>query len=201
MPSPVAHGMAGMAIYAAAALPSLDASDRPIASAVWRDRRRVAGLIALAWACDVDYLFGLPWLQPNRFHQAGTHSILFVLAVAAAVHWAARSRWGEPWWGGIPFAVLLAALGSHLVMDIVTEDASLPRGIPPFWPWGIRVYSPWHLFPRPYKSSAQELFSLHNVRVVMVEIAVMTPVLVLCAVYGVRKLRARQGARKGDRAS
>jgi hypothetical protein len=100
----------------------------------------IGGLAAIA--ADFDFIPGILIGNPGRFHHAQSHSVTFaVLAgiVAGLVATQSRLRWA-----------LLVGLGyaSHLILDFLTFDDSVPQGIPILWPFVRGVFqSPITLFP------------------------------------------------------
>jgi membrane-bound metal-dependent hydrolase YbcI (DUF457 family) len=99
------------------------------------------GCVLLSNAPDIDYLFGIPVGNFNAYHQYGTHTFGFVLALVLGSWWLWNRR--EP---GLPRAhlLLLAAIGfSHLLIDLVTGDTGAPFGILAMWPFSAqRIYWP-----------------------------------------------------------
>lgn len=169
MPSPLAHALAGAAVYAVLAP---EPRPRP-------DWRAWAAAAVAGAAADLDFVPGLLAGDPSRFHHGATHSVaatlLFVLLIAPF----------SSALGSIPRrgAILGAAYGSHLLLDYLTVDTTPPRGIPLFWPLSDAAYiSPVLLFTDLHHGRSWAAFlNWHNAGAVLVEALVLgIPVLVLC---------------------
>ncbi|MBQ7251263.1 MAG: metal-dependent hydrolase [Kiritimatiellae bacterium] len=152
-------------------LPEPDAADR-------LPRRETLRLLAVAafLAClpDWDYLPGLLVGELNRYHQLFTHSLAFcAVASAVAARALRRTRLRPP--------AVAAIVFSHLLLDLLTEDARPPVGIPLLWPFSDRPFQIAPLFPRWEKLSVvQALTSPANLRPVAVELATGVAILLLC---------------------
>ena len=157
MPTPLGHGLAGVATGWAVA-------------GVARENRRalvtqMAILAGLAMAADLDLLFGA--------HSGPTHS-LGAAAIAGIV--AAIARW--------PIARTRLTIGlaaflawaTHPLMDALAPDTSAPYGVMAFWPFstnyyltGLSVFMPiWR-----YPISARAI--THDILAVAREILILTP--------------------------
>jgi len=157
MASPIAHSLAGAAVYWA----SLK-SPTPLDE--WRQHARPLALFAiLANLPDLDFIPG--WLlkgNPNAYHHGWTHSFVFVTAAALLISWVIKFRAtkaaNRTWF--------LAATGSHLLIDYFTGPA-LGRiasyGMPLLWPFSeTRFSSPVSLVVGPEHHDLQHLFGWHN---------------------------------------
>jgi inner membrane protein len=179
MPSPVAHALAGAALYA-----GLTPRDATLGD--WRPW----ALAALAGvAADLDFLPGLLVGDPSRYHHGATHSLL-----AALVFTLLAARLASPFLGppGRRTAILGAAYLSHLALDWVTVDRTVPRGIPLLWPAsGAAFLAPVQLFTDIHHGVGWHAFvNWHNAGAVLSEaVLVGGPVAVFCA------LRLRRPAR------
>ena len=126
MPTPLAHGLAGLMVHV---LSARDAEEL-------RDRWRLGVTVGAAVLPDVDLLFR--FVDGRNHHDAETHSIGFALiaaAVAAVAFSLLRRR--------RPLAVALAVfLGwiSHLVLDYLNVDTSPPIGLMALWPFSDGYY-------------------------------------------------------------
>jgi membrane-bound metal-dependent hydrolase YbcI (DUF457 family) len=121
MPSPVAHGLAGLIVHA---LVSRDEAER-------RDPWRIGVTVGAALLPDVDLLF--QFIDGRNHHDNETHSLGF--ALLAAVTGAAvfrLLRWKRPLL--LALAVGLA-WGSHLVLDYLNVDTHPPIGLLALWPF------------------------------------------------------------------
>jgi membrane-bound metal-dependent hydrolase YbcI (DUF457 family) len=163
MPSPVGHIIAGAATaWVTQAWPG---PSRPRRAAL--GPAILLACASLALAPDADLVLAS--------HRTVTHSIGAVLAagfVAAAV---ARRR-GWPVAGSV--AMTMAAVGSHLVLDWLGRDSSVPIGIMALWPFGTDYYSSGlNLFmdvSRRYWLFDE--FVVHNAKAAAREVAVIGPV-------------------------
>ncbi len=183
MPSPVAHALAGVAVYAALAPGAGPRRDR----APW-------GLAALAGvAADLDFLPGLLVGDPSRWHHWASHSVAAAAVFTLlAVPLTGRAL-GSP---GRRAAILAAAYASHLVLDWLTVDRTVPRGIPLLWPLSDAVFlAPVLVFTDIHHGASWQAFvNWHNVRAMATEaVGVGVPVALLCAV------RLRRAGRRGFR--
>lgn len=138
------------------------------------DFRRHAGLGALAAiVADLDFIPGAILGDPARFHHAISHSLLFVGVaglVAVCLAREARGRWA---------LIGAAAYGSHLLLDFVTLDDSVPQGIPLFWPFSSQAYqSPVSLLPN-VEHVGGHLLGGHNILLVLMEIVLFGSPLLL----------------------
>jgi len=136
----------------------------------------------LSCAPDIDYAFGMPEGDFNRYHQLYSHTFGWVFAVAAVVY--AFWRHYDPSVTWRFFVFLLALCASHLAADVLTEDASYPYGIMALWPfYKGRLISPLSLFPRWAKENWGALADLRNLRPLFVELLLTLPLLALVLAY------------------
>ena len=191
MPSPVGHLLAGVTTaWVAEALPSLrhrfDAN-RPSASASAPAMTPLVLMCAaLALAPDIDILF--------FSHRAGTHSVGALGLVVAVTALAAK-------WRGWPLlATTLAcgtAFGSHICLDWLGHDSSLPAGVMALWPFSDAYYiSGIDLFAdvsRRYWKPEEFIFK--NARSIGLELAILVPVAVLVWFLRTRTRRPGHGLR------
>jgi inner membrane protein len=178
MPLPLAHSLAGVAVWA-----TLDRSSD------LRPAGRLALAVVIANAPDLDLVPGVLLGDPNRFHHGFTHSLLTAVAVGVALGWAARCRVPPALarafpGGGIGTAILVAALwSSHVVLDMLTHDASSPMGVLALWPLSDARFHLVDIFERADKvagpASAVEfvrsLLSAHNARALLREGLILGP--------------------------
>ena len=172
MPSPVGHALGGLALgWLASGQARID---RPIVAAVL-----FAGLGAVP---DVDILV-------EGTHRLYTHSIAavaFVAALAALIP-------GRPL--GLSrgrFAVACAlAYGSHLLLDWMGDDRSVPIGIRALWPFTDTYFqSPLKWFPPVERRYWLPGFWTANLRAIGWEVLVLAPVAAGALWLG-RRARAR----------
>ena len=186
MASPIGHGLVGVAIGRFGERPS--GPEGPLLLAV---------CAAFAIAPDLDFLPGIAVGQPALYHQGASHSLLAALAasgIAARLLWRGNAGWHRAW------ALLLAAYGSHLLLDGLGPDGRPPIGMPLFWPVSDATFlSPWTLLPG-IDHAAQtstgvgewlgNVLSWRNVWALTIELALATPLLLLAELR-----RRRSGAR------
>ncbi|MBI4486726.1 MAG: metal-dependent hydrolase [Acidobacteria bacterium] len=156
MPSPIGHLVAGVAVAW-----TLD----PRA-----DRRLIATAAVLAALPDID--LALPFQ-----HRTFTHSIVAVVAVTIIAAVVTRRVTNWPIWRVA--AICGIAYGSHLLLDWLSADLSLPRGLQMLWPFSDRFYmSEWLVFAL---TERRDIFSMpsivRNVRAVGQELAILGPIL------------------------
>lgn len=166
MASPVFHGLAGAGLaYALAGDAGLP---------LFASLRKVAGLLAagavLACLPDVDYLPGMVRGYLNTTHQQATHSVAWVLLVSAGL-WLVGRAWKPAWFGRRAAAFLVILIGSHLAVDLVTEDRLAPYGIPLAAPFSDRpVAAPFAWLPAWDKTALTDLGSPGNFRALGIEL-------------------------------
>ncbi|MEO5742327.1 MAG: metal-dependent hydrolase [Vicinamibacterales bacterium] len=173
MPTPMGHAIAGLA----AAFIVESAARRPHLS---------PGLLiasaAVAVAPDLDLLIGS--------HRTYTHSLGAVFIVGAASWFLARSR--------VPgamraAAILTAAYGSHLILDWMGKDTSIPPGLTIAWPFSSAYYvSGWNLFgevSRRYWLPRE--FVLGNLQALAWEMMVLVPLFLIAWVIWSKRTLAR----------
>ena len=177
MPSPVAHSLIGLAIGLIRFLPRYRRWNELAAQlrVLWRP---LLFCILLANAPDLDYFFGLFRGNANYYHQTVTHTLVWIGVLALAV-WAygwlreRRASWLSP-------GFLLALLGSHLLADWLTVDCSPPIGLMLAWPFSDHFYhAAFAFFPPPAKQTLADLWSLHNLCLVLVETAITLPLVII----------------------
>jgi membrane-bound metal-dependent hydrolase YbcI (DUF457 family) len=179
MPSPLGHVLGGvLTAWLADLVPPAAAPRAASAGAPWFERvgDGLTLTCAVLAACpDVDLLF-------DR-HRMGTHSIGAVLLVAGAT--AIISAWR-----GRPVRRLTltcaAAYGSHLLLDWMAIDNTIPRGVPLWWPFDHRYYiSGWDLFRHTERRAIFSSMAMKiNVLAVLQEMLILMPP--LAAVWLIR---------------
>jgi len=165
MPSPVGHVLAGVAaawIVQAAPGPSrsrrLAARGVPLACAL------------LAVAPDADIVLAT--------HRAVSHSVGAVGVIVALA--AAVARW-RGWPLLATMAAAAAAFGSHMLLDWLGQDTSLPQGIMALWPFSDQYFvSGLDVFARISRRYwLPEQFIVGNAWAVAREVLILGPVAVL----------------------
>ena len=166
MSTPIGHSLAGISIYFL--------SGSRFSSPGWK-----VLFLCVVVAClpDVDFLPGFFAGNINCFHHKGTHSLFFALVVSSGVWFALRKSNGIKW-GFLAFMLIL----SHLVIDYVAIDRTAPFGMPLLWPFsGEYFYFKYAFLPEVLReSSVASIFNRHNLRTVIVELAIFLPIALLC---------------------
>jgi len=109
------------------------------------------GAVVASGIPDVDVVFPLLGLS-KRYHRNATHSLLFAALVTTTAFAATRMFELKP--GTSVELAWIAALLSHLLLDVVTTGPTLGRlgwGIPLLWPFSTRrfhVRRPWFVGDR-----------------------------------------------------
>ncbi len=175
MPSPLGHALAGAAAGLLVGGPGgLDR--RP--STIWRRGGAFGILGALP---DVDLVF--------RAHSGPTHSIGAAMILGAAVWLIARAcSWREPL--RLAIACMLA-YGSHVLLDWLANDTTVPIGIMALWPFSREHFqSSIHLFMGISRYYSQGWpFVAQNTLAIGRELAILTPVLAMVVALRVRRSR------------
>lgn len=186
MASPIGHSLLGLSVALGA---------RPAGTWLWPCL--ALGVVA-ANLPDLDFLPGLLIGDANRFHQGPSHSL------AAAALFGGLVYLGTRWAGGpaVRLAVVgVLAYGSHLLMDLMTEDKRAPFGIPLFWPASSEHHmATWQIFGGVKHGVPGEslpvvlgqIFSLANLQTIAVELVVLTPVVLVTWLLGRWPLKERQ---------
>ncbi len=118
---------------------------------------------------DFDIIVGLLLFGKKGvdYHQLYTHNFLFVFIITTLTYYLSKKD------KKITLFVFLALL-SHLFLDLIVIDKKPPIGISPFFPFYMKTYNI-PLLLGVNKSSLKALFSLHNLKAVIIEIIVLTP--------------------------
>jgi hypothetical protein len=181
MPTPIGHMLAGALICQSAA----KKSERILIY--------LFPLLFFALLPDIDFLFGFPVGNPNRYHHLFTHSLIFVTAVGLAGGWI-FSHFPQK---SLLYssAIFLAAGISHLLLDCLALDRRPPFGCPLLWPFSNRFFiSPVVLFSDVSRISDSKLFfasllNPHNLRTIAIETGVLAPLWAIVWIFK-RKKRA-----------
>lgn len=174
MSSPIGHSLAGYTVY------EIEGGNR---NKFWQ----IILYAFIANAPDLDVLPGLLIGKPNIYHHGISHSIgvgiIFSLLLASAL------SFGKPHLLPKLFILYFILYGSHLLLDFFSYDGRPPIGIPVFWP----VTSKYYISPVPFLPSVSHsnldhasinqfligIFSLHNLKVITIEILVISPILIV----------------------
>ena len=167
MPTPVAHALAGTAVYFA----SRRREDLWLFPAV------------VVSACFADLDFGLNFLTGENYHHYFTHSLGFASLFSLGTYVAARlAKRPEP--GRDTLLVAIAYL-THMGLDLFSRDTSRPYGMELLWPFSERfVIAPLPLFDDIHRGTLAKLLSLHNWLAVGREILIVGPVAFLAWRFG-----------------
>lgn len=180
MPLPLGHSLMGYTLA--------EGSRIKLSRNVWMN---IFIFALLANLPDIDYLPGYLEGFPNRYHHHEIHSLGFA-ALMGLVGGLVYLRMAGKFWAC--FLPIFFAVSSHLLLDLVTEDFSDPRGMMLLWPLNSEFYDcSWKIFKAVSKSNHSadffiSLFTLHNVRVVLIELIIMVPLAL--AVTFIRRHRA-----------
>ncbi|HXW04656.1 MAG TPA: metal-dependent hydrolase [Vicinamibacterales bacterium] len=170
MPSPVGHGLAGLAAgWLVRGAPHSLVAGRP---AWWRDAL-LYGLLGML--PDIDLLFGA--------HSGPTHGIGAAL-VAVAVAWAAGAAAGGASGERVRLALACGcAYGSHILLDWLGTDTSAPIGIMALWPLSRQYYdSGLHVFMAVSRRYWQGgVFWRQNLVALVRELLILVPLLAITA--------------------
>ena len=194
MPSPVGHGLAGLAIALA--------GDRSAGAITFRralTKPTTLVCVALATLPDADLLI-------PGFHRRATHSIAATIAVTivaiVVTGWVNRSRQSSVVSRqSIAWRVVFlcaAAHASHILTDWLGADLSEPAGIQALWPWSDRFFmSGWNLFPQIER---RQIFSINSMLInlnALIWELLLTGSLVLVAWWAGRAGGAGKAGRAG----
>lgn len=178
MPTPIGHGLAGLAVANAGRGRTL----RPTPALF-------LGAAFLACLPDADLALGFLIGDPDRFHHGPAHSLAFaaVIAVVTAVlSWRLET-------GRLRLAfIAFAAVASHGFLDML-RTADTPRaGVQYLWPLSQDFMNlPWHILYHAPELDAftPSVAALYLVRNAVAEIVIVGPFLALTVLW--RKFRRR----------
>jgi membrane-bound metal-dependent hydrolase YbcI (DUF457 family) len=184
MPTPLTHALGGLA----AAF---------LVDSVWRRPVLTPALLAAsaaaAMAPDLDLLTGS--------HRTYTHS-LGAIFIVGIVSWLVVQRRVPS--ASRAAAIVMAAYGSHLLLDWMGKDTSMPPGFTALWPFSNDYFvSGWNVFgevSRRYWLPRE--FVLWNLQALAWEMIVIGPVVVVAWVFwSTRTLQTKNEERKTSSAS
>jgi membrane-bound metal-dependent hydrolase YbcI (DUF457 family) len=137
MPSPIGHALAGLATGWVSQ--AIAARRRQYDLRSHDDVGLLVACVIAAVAADVDILFDS--------HRTYTHSVGAVIIVGAVVWGMTRlkahsgGRTGKEGLRPLLVAVTIAtAYGTHVLLDLLGQDATPPRGLTALWPFSSRFY-------------------------------------------------------------
>ena len=162
MATPVGHALAGV-------LAGQAATWRKPLLGPWKDIILFAVLGVLA---DLDFIPGILEGQHDKYHHGVTHSLGAAVAmglIMAMVGWKSGRAWR---WGLMGFAVYF----SHVLLDAIGQDTSIPYGVPLWWPLSDKyVMAEWAFFLDIRRTPLTWPVIKHNLVAVALEIAVLGP--------------------------
>jgi inner membrane protein len=170
MPSPIGHAIAGVAGFV------VMRAHVPQHQLCWF----FVGAIGMACLPDADVAPGLLFYgNPTVFHHQAAHSLTaagLIAALTAMIAWWFELEAGQ-WslWAG-------SVYGSHVVLDLLVDDPTLPRGEQLLWPFSsYYVIAPVTPLPRfdyfdPVEGVLRSLFSVHNLLAIAQEILLLSPI-------------------------
>ena len=192
MPLPLAHSLAGVAVFK-----GLDADGTLVA---WR---RLLLAVIIANVADLDLIPGIIAGEPDRFHHVGfSHSAVFAivgglavgaLAAAAGTRWPVVSRRLSAVTGTALMVGLL--LLSHVVLDAFNQDFRPPAGVPMWWPFStghVQSY-PWFVDVAKLRGKGSpldfvaSLLTVHNLYALLWEFLTLAPIVALVAWWRARR--------------
>jgi membrane-bound metal-dependent hydrolase YbcI (DUF457 family) len=177
MPSPLGHGLVGLAVHAVTAR---DAGE------LW-DVRRATLVTGAALAPDLDLLFR--FVDGRNHHQAETHSIGAALIAGLVVGLVAGlAGWARP---AALAAVVTAGWLTHPLLDYFGNDTHPPIGIMALWPFDRGYFkSPWIVFMDIGRTLDWRTVR-HNVVAVTWELIALTPLLAAAGAFVRRRYRGQ----------
>ena len=179
MPTPVGHTIIGAALGCGVLMPR--GRWKAGLQALWEQRAGFLVIVFMANLPDIDYLPGVLMGSINVFHHWYTHTLGWIAVVSLAV-WILWRKTHRAGWS--VFALLFAALASHLAVDLFSADHSVPYGIMALWPFTDTFYiSPEPLFWSLRKGTWNDVFQWYNVQAALYEAAVLLPVLAGVLLY------------------
>jgi membrane-bound metal-dependent hydrolase YbcI (DUF457 family) len=181
MPSPVGHSLGALAAMIAIEPSIIVSRYKPI---VILGTAFIVGTLA-----DADFLVAHYTTVPYLRHHYFSHSIPFAI-LFTTVCWIILKlvKFHDSKKGA---ALLGAAYGSHLFLDYFAQDGSKPYGIPLLWPFTDQHFiAPFDIFFSIHRGEFVDLFSWHNFFAILIEIAVLAPIVVLMFLLANSRLKA-----------
>jgi len=146
----------------------------------------------LAAAPDLD--LAVPHALIDHFHRTATHSLtavalVFIVSLVVTGKVTAGS-------GRLRQALVFSgAWGTHLLMDWLGADPSVPSGIQLFWPFSPDFYmSGVTIFPAIERNIQRSHFLVQNATAAVVEVAVGVPLVLLANWVSARRARPAEEA-------
>ncbi len=178
MASPVGHSLIGLACF-------FGGLKKPVTLGnLIADRERIVAFVLLANLPDAD--FAISWLltgNPNKYHSAGTHTLLFAASVGMVLGYFFRITpcrlKNTLIFGGV--------VGSHAAVDFLTGPVlgwHRSYGVPWLMPFmSERLTSPFTLLVGPRHGTLDHLLSAHNWGWALYEVALFLPILFLVSYW------------------
>jgi membrane-bound metal-dependent hydrolase YbcI (DUF457 family) len=181
MPTPVGHTLGALAAMIAIEPSIISSRCKPI---VILGTAFIVGTLA-----DADFLVAHYTTAPYLRHHYFSHSIPFAILFTVLCWIILKiAKFHDPKKGA---ALLGTAYGSHLFLDYFAHDGSKPYGIPLLWPFSDRHFiAPVDVFFSIHRGEFSDLFSWHNFFAVLIEIAVLAPIVVLMFLIANSRLKA-----------
>ncbi len=182
MPSPVGHTLG--------AFSALLALEPNIVSSRYKTNIALGAAFVFGSLADADFVVAHFSTAPYLRHHYFSHSIPFAICFTFLC-WIILKCFRFQNAG--KFSGLIgAAYSSHLLLDYFAEDGSNPYGIPLLWPFTNRHFiAPFNLFYSIHRGEFTDIFSMHNLVGVLIEIAVMAPITFLLIVVAKRRVQAK----------
>ncbi len=183
MATPLAHSLLGATVFRALG------HEPPVSRWRW-----YTFAIFAACAADLDLVPGLIVGDINRFHHGASHSLIAALTFGFLAMATARWLRAKPWQ---VFAFAVLGYSSHLLLDYFCVDSRPPYGMPFLWPFSDTHWLAPHAFFGDVKHGVpgdtllvflDSLFSWHNLGVLVLETAVLLPILLMVSYLRKRRL-------------
>lgn len=177
MPTPLGHGLMGLALASCVVSPHRFSTNRPL----------VAVAVFSAVAADLDFLPGLLVGEPGRFHHGLSHSLgaalLYGLLVGFLIRFPALGSYARR-------ATIMGLLYlSHPLLDLVAVDTSFPFGEPFLWPLsGTYLLSPVTIFSDVHHGNRwADFVNWHNLSALGLEALLLAPFTALMLAWRARR--------------
>jgi membrane-bound metal-dependent hydrolase YbcI (DUF457 family) len=180
--TPVGHALAGYAVYTFSVAPT-----NP-------NRLKLAFLcIFMATAPDLDFLPGILIGRPQLYHHGITHSVAFAFVASLVIAGIVSIRM-KPF--VLIFSLCLISYLSHLLIDFLGSSGHNWHsvvGIPIFWPISrekfsstVGLYLAFRYNSLPSVTIIEwfkSMLNLYNINAIVLEVALMTPFILLGQFY------------------
>ena len=170
MPSPVGHTLGAFA--------ALVALEPRIVASRYKTTIALGASFVFGSLADADFVVAhftsLPYLRHHYF----SHSIPFAICFTV-LFWILVKCFRLRNAGRLA-GLIGVAYSTHLLLDYFADDGSRPYGIPLLWPFINKHFiAPFDLFYSIHRWEFSDIFSMHNLVGVMIEIAVLAPIALL----------------------